>query len=63
MALTASSGYAEEVKTIDLDTKQKCAVLAGESALLGQTKMQTEAFVKEVTARMEDIRGGRGPRG
>ena len=58
-SLTHSSGFAEEVKTIDLDTKQKCAVLAGESALLDQSKTQMEAFGKEVTARMEDIRGGR----
>lgn len=59
MALKRSSGFAEEVKSIDLDTKQKCAVLAGESLLLEQTATQTAAFVKEVTARMEDIHGGR----
>ena len=62
-AVMRRSGYMEEVKTIDLDTKRKQVVLGEESKRTQHTQSAIEDFVKEVRSRMDDIRGGCGVRG
>lgn len=58
LAVRRRSGYMEEVKTIDLDTKRKQVLLDEESKCVQHTQSAIEGFVKEVRSRMDDIRGG-----